>query len=208
MNCGEFQRALPYIIENGGDAGQEEHLNSCPICSDLVADLKYIAEAAKLLVPMEDPDPRVWEGIQKHLEPRDLAARPTGPRGRLLGPQARVRVRWVGTALLLLLILAGLVLYRRAKNSATQETVALAPAALAAVPSEQDDAQLVAAVADRAPSLRGLYEDNLRQVNAHIASAQRRLEQTPEDAEARHLLMLAYDQKAMLYQMGLSRALR
>ena len=38
------------------------------VCSDLVADLRYIAEAAKLLVPMEDPSPRVWNGIQESLE--------------------------------------------------------------------------------------------------------------------------------------------
>ena len=89
MNCADFQRVLPYIIENGGDAEQEEHLKSCPVCRDLVADLKYIAEAAKLLVPMEDPDPRVWEGIQKQLERGEVGTRPTGPRGRLLGLQRR-----------------------------------------------------------------------------------------------------------------------
>ena len=38
------------------------------MCSDLVNDLRYIAEVAKLLVPMEDPDPRVWDGIQQSLE--------------------------------------------------------------------------------------------------------------------------------------------
>jgi pyruvate-formate lyase-activating enzyme len=83
MNCAEFQRVLPFIIETGGDAEQEEHLRSCPVCGDLVADLKYIAEAAKLLVPMEDPPASVWDGIQRSLE-REGVARPAGPRGRLL----------------------------------------------------------------------------------------------------------------------------
>ncbi len=84
MTCAEFQKVLPYIIETGGNAEQEAHLKSCPICSDLVADLKYIAEAAKLLVPMEDPSPRVWNGIEKNLEKEGLV-RPTGPGRRLLG---------------------------------------------------------------------------------------------------------------------------
>ncbi len=84
MTCAEFQKVLPFIFESGGDPEQEEHLKTCPVCSDLVADLKYIADQAKLLVPMEDPHPRVWKGIQKSLEREGIKVRPTGPRGRLL----------------------------------------------------------------------------------------------------------------------------
>ena len=72
MNCAEFQRVLPYIIESGGNADEEEHLRSCAVCADLVADLRYIADQAKLLVPMEDPDPRVWSGIEKSLQREGL----------------------------------------------------------------------------------------------------------------------------------------
>jgi hypothetical protein len=68
MTCAEFQKVLPYIIESGGNLEEEDHLKTCPICSDLVRDLRYIADQAKLLVPMEDPNPRVWDGIQKSLE--------------------------------------------------------------------------------------------------------------------------------------------
>lgn len=84
MICAEFQRVLPDIIETGGTAEQEAHLRSCPICSDLVADLRYIAEAAKLLVPMEEPSPKVWNGIEKALEKEGLV-RPAGHGRRLLG---------------------------------------------------------------------------------------------------------------------------
>ena len=59
MNCAQFQKDLPEIIEGGGTAEQKQHLASCAVCADLVQDLKYIAEQAKLLVPMEDPSPRV-----------------------------------------------------------------------------------------------------------------------------------------------------
>ena len=68
MTCAEFQKVLPFIIDSGGNADEEAHLKSCPVCSDLVADLKYIAEQAKLLVPMVDPSPRVWAGIEASLE--------------------------------------------------------------------------------------------------------------------------------------------
>lgn len=73
MTCSEFQRALPEIIDTGGSEQEREHLRTCHICSDLVQDLRYIAEQAKLLVPMEDPDPRVWDNIQTSVEREGLS---------------------------------------------------------------------------------------------------------------------------------------
>ncbi len=72
MTCAEYQRVLPYIIEGGGNAEEEAHLRTCLVCSDLVADLHYISDQAKLLAPVDDPDPRVWEGIQRSLEREGL----------------------------------------------------------------------------------------------------------------------------------------
>lgn len=83
MTCADFQRDLPEIFENGSSAKQDEHLKNCPVCADLVADLKYIAEQAKLLVPMHDPSPRVWDGIQKSLEKEGLMKSPVTRKGVL-----------------------------------------------------------------------------------------------------------------------------
>jgi len=84
MNCAEFQEVLPYIIESGGNVEEEEHLRDCQVCSDLVSDLKYIADQAKLLVPMEDPNPRVWDGIRGALEREDFMRPGRGARRGLL----------------------------------------------------------------------------------------------------------------------------
>jgi len=73
MTCAEFQKVLPDIIDKGGSEQEQEHLRTCHICSDLVRDLKYIVEQAKLLVPMEDPDPKVWNHIQGSVEREGLA---------------------------------------------------------------------------------------------------------------------------------------
>ncbi len=73
MTCAEFQKVLPYIIDGEGSAEEQEHMQTCPVCSDLVADLRYIADVAKLLVPMEDPNPRVWQGIEKAIAREGLA---------------------------------------------------------------------------------------------------------------------------------------
>lgn len=80
MTCAEFQKVLPFIIDTGGNPEQEAHLASCPVCRDLVMDLKYIAEVAKLLVPMIEPPARVWENVQQAIETEER----TRPRGRLL----------------------------------------------------------------------------------------------------------------------------
>jgi hypothetical protein len=72
MTCAEFQETLPYIFESGGDANDTEHLKTCAICSDLVRDLRYIADQAKLLLPLSDPSPQVWDNIQNSLEREGL----------------------------------------------------------------------------------------------------------------------------------------
>jgi len=72
MNCAEFQRDLPLIIDTGGSDRQEEHLRTCDICRGLVNDLRYIAEQAKLLVPMLEPSPKVWDGIEQKLKSEGL----------------------------------------------------------------------------------------------------------------------------------------
>ena len=72
MTCTEFQNDLPLIIDNGGSAEHKQHLESCEICRDLVKDLRYIADQAKLLVSMDDPSPRVWEGIEEKLKQEGL----------------------------------------------------------------------------------------------------------------------------------------
>ena len=88
MNCNEFQRDLPLIIDTGGGPAHEEHLRNCDICRDLVNDLRYIADQAKLLVSMEDPSPRVWDGIEEKLKMEGLVKPPVArrPMQRMSGP--------------------------------------------------------------------------------------------------------------------------
>ena len=48
MTCAEFQKVLPYFIDGGGTEEEQQHLATCPVCSDLVADLRYIAECRQV----------------------------------------------------------------------------------------------------------------------------------------------------------------
>jgi len=68
MTCIEFQNVLPNIIDSDLSADYCGHLQSCPACSHTFADLKYIAEQAKLLASSEAPPARVWRNISRRLE--------------------------------------------------------------------------------------------------------------------------------------------
>jgi hypothetical protein len=77
-NCADFQDRLPELFESHADLSAEEHLKTCENCTALVRDLEYIAQQAKLLLPIHDPSPGVWEHIraaiqndrdQEHIQP-------------------------------------------------------------------------------------------------------------------------------------------
>ena len=68
MNCADFQRDLPLIIDSGGTKEQEAHLRTCDVCRDLVSDLRYIADQAKLLIPMYDPVPKYGMASNRSLK--------------------------------------------------------------------------------------------------------------------------------------------
>jgi hypothetical protein len=67
-DCAVFQDQLPSLFESGEDLSKHPHLETCENCSSLVRDLEYIAQQAKLLLPIHDPSPEVWEKIQGELK--------------------------------------------------------------------------------------------------------------------------------------------
>lgn len=67
-DCAFFQDQLPSLFESGGDLTTQPHLKTCENCSSLVRDLEYIAQQAKLLLPIHDPSPAVWDNIQTALK--------------------------------------------------------------------------------------------------------------------------------------------
>jgi hypothetical protein len=75
MGCAEFQQRLPELFESGEDLSKDEHLRTCETCSALVQDLEYIAQQAKLLLPIHDPRPEVWDHIQIALKKETSGAK-------------------------------------------------------------------------------------------------------------------------------------
>jgi len=208
MSCAEFQKVLPYIIESGGNAEEEQHLRECQVCSDLVADLKYIADQAKLLVPMEEPSPKVWDGIRGSLE-REGLVRPARARGRLLGFQPFGPLPWIATLAALALAVFAVFLFQRAyvggprtPEPSSSANVDAPAVAMQTVSMDQDDEQLLQQMNTSRPGMTSSFRDNLKQVNAAIADARKAVRQNPDDTVAREALLRAYQQKAMLYEMA------
>ncbi|HXZ80665.1 MAG TPA: hypothetical protein VEG30_12090 [Terriglobales bacterium] len=214
MNCAEFQKVLPDMLEGAKDAAQEAHLRSCPACSELVADLNFITHEAKRLLPSYDPHPRVWEGIRAQLEREGLISEVPVTPHRMIS-FSHPAVPWLATAAAMLLLAFGGFLYRRdlvsgqnlARVGTAAPTLDRNRGVLTAQGPNSEDEQLVRQIAAENPSLRDTYEDNLRLVNAYISDAEQSVQQNPNDEEARQALIRAYDQKAMVYQMGLSRSM-
>ncbi len=204
MSCAEFQKELPFMFESGGDI-QHEHLNSCEDCASLVRDLRYIADQAKLLLPMHDPSPRVWNNIQTSLTKDGVIANEKDPqRGHQVAAQKKNNLKLAvaaGSAAVILVIL--LSLQRSAPAPATQQVAASTSQDGF---TDQDDAQLLSSVAAQAPDLKPVYAASLRDVNQYISDARASLAQDPSDDEARIHLRQAYAQKAMLYRMGTTRS--
>ena len=72
MTCEELQSVLASSIHWKPSVQAQAHLNSCRVCSNLVADLKHIAQSAKFLLHLEEPSEQVWHNIRRRLEAVEL----------------------------------------------------------------------------------------------------------------------------------------
>jgi|SRR5579859_2900 len=204
MNCADFQRVLPDIIETGGGAEESSHLHSCAICSDLVQDLKYIAEAARMLVPMEDPSPQVWARIESSLQ-REGFVRPARGTVRMepfliSGNRRGNFYGWAGLAAMALIAITMLVFNRLHSVPAIDTgTTAQTPDIFSA-----DDKVLLNAIEQKNHSMGEMYRKKLRSVDTYIQDAKHSVKQSPGDDIARQQLMNAYQQKAAVYEMAVS----
>ena len=212
MDCKKFQESLPYIIESGGEIEEEQHLRTCTACASLVQDLRYIAEQAKLLLPMHDPNPRVWNNIERSLASQGLLEGRMSRQGHITkNPTSQTQAKsWtpLGWAMALTAVIIFAVVLTNYKSRqlpsgqfSAQNTVA------DSAQISGDDQQLMAQLAQQAPEARSAYENNLREVNSYISDAQQAAQQAPDDAAAQELLLSAYQQKEMLYQMATARSL-
>ncbi len=80
MTCSDVRRVLPEFLDGAPEGAFptdfENHVKSCPACSELVSDLKLIASEARQLAASEEPAPRVWVRIAAELRAEGLIRDP------------------------------------------------------------------------------------------------------------------------------------
>jgi hypothetical protein len=208
MNCAEFQRGLPDFIEGGGNAELQSHVKSCTSCSGLVTSLQSIVHEAQYLQATDEPSPRVWNSLEIILRQEKIIREPRVSHSILPSFKQRWGIAaWLVPAAAALLVGAGILLFPHANRPMASQQALRPTAATAKFASDQSDEQLLQEVSMRAPTMRGAYESNLKDVNNYIRDAQESVNANPNDEEAQRALMDAYGQKSMIYEMALDRSL-
>ena len=217
MNCAEFERFLPDILDSDRTAEQESHLKFCSACSDLLSDLNAISQHSRLLQGSEEPSQRVWNSIEISLRQEGLIRPPQRELILIQGFSRRRSLTWLVPVAAALVVAFGLLRYehkpaeRKAGPVASPRPVAAAPTAVLTPAARRwspgSDEQLLQLVSSRSPALLASYQAGLRDVNSYIQDAEQSVQTHPNDLEAQRYLMDAYDQKAMVYEMALNRSL-
>jgi hypothetical protein len=214
MTCFEFERDLPECVEGQPSPEQQAHLNSCPACSGLLLDLNSIASQAKMLSAAEEPSAAVWNALEQRLRSEGLIRRSDPvylPAEAKPSFMQRWRAAWLIPVAAVLAVVAVVKLYHPVnvgdKNPvATQsQPQPQAPVQVARGKHKpalsHEDQQWLSTVSSRPPAQLAKFRSNLDQANAFIEDAQESLQQDPNDVYMQQMLMNAYEQKQMLYEM-------
>jgi hypothetical protein len=76
MTCQEFQSQLADLIGSGVDVANHPHLKDCDTCRALLADLQTIADAARQLLPIEQPKEDLWDRIELAIKKEEGSVQP------------------------------------------------------------------------------------------------------------------------------------
>lgn len=204
MNCQEFEHVLPDYLESGHTSEQQTHLSSCPACAGLLADLRFIASEARQLQEAEDPSPAVWDALQIQLRQegliRDNPVREIVPArsSSLLGVFHRRRAAWLVPVAAALVIAAGVKLHR---PFGAGDTNPVARKVSAPAISGEDE-KVLSTVAARFPAQQASYRKELEDANSYIRDAEQSIRNDPNDVYSQELLINAYEQKQMIYDLA------
>jgi hypothetical protein len=208
LSCEQFEELLPDVVDGGAwSADQQVHAQGCVNCSSLVDDLRQIVQEAPQLAALEEPSPRVWLEIRKSLVAEGIIRTQAKP-GRLMdfffSPRWRPALVPLGAMAALVIVF---VAYKSDSRPADGAQNQAAPASVTAM-LDDDDIQLLDEVSSKTPGLRAAYEEDLRNANAYIRDAKDTVAKSPDSDEAREDLMHAYNEKAMVYELAISRSAR
>jgi len=211
MNCVQFERGLPDYLEGGHTSEHQAHLNSCSSCSGLLADLNFISSQASSLQALEEPSPRVWNQLEATLRREGLIRPPIVAHSPLVDFFSRWRPYCLKTIAAALIIAAGIKLYHppKAGDNApiAKQTAPPKPAAHTPAVVSNEDREILSRVASRPPAQQASYRADLDAANSFIRDVEASVKSDPNDVYLQQMLVDAYQQKQMLYDLAVDRSL-
>jgi hypothetical protein len=206
MNCGEFEHVLPDYLEGSQSPEQHAHLKSCAECSDLLADLTLISSQAALLRASDEPSPRVWNALESQLRREGLIHAPVVLRPSWHEWWLGWRTAWVVPVAAAMIIVAGVKLYHPARVGDKSAVARQTPPPPVVRKTAAEDTAILNTVAARPPAQRASYRADLDRANAFIRDAEQSVRNDPNDVYSQQLLINAYEQKQMLYDLAVDRS--
>lgn len=200
MNCVEFERVL---LEGEHTPEQQAHLDSCPACSNLVADFDLISSRAKLLLASDEPSAAVWNALEARLRSEGLIRSAESRQAVGIDFFRRWRSAWLVPVAAVLVLVAVVRLHRPAgagdNAPIAKQVTTKVPLAAKVSP---DDQQMLNTVASRPPAQLAKYRADLDDANAFIRDAEQAAKNDPNDVYRQQMLINAYEQKQMLYDLA------
>ena len=200
MNCVEFERVL---LKGEHTPEQQAHLDSCAGCSNLLADFNLISSKAKLLLASDEPSPAVWNALEARLVSEGLIRRTHPQRVAAVDFFRHWRTAWLVPVAAVLVLVTVVRLHHPSgagdNGPVAKQISSKAPAAAAVSP---DDQQLLDTVASRPPAQLARYRAELDDANAFIRDAEQAAKSDPNDVYRQQMLINAYEQKQMLYDLA------
>jgi hypothetical protein len=211
MNCLQFERGLPDYLEGSHTSEHQAHLNSCSSCSDLLADLNFISSEASSLQSLDEPSPKVWNHLEATLRREGLIRQPLVSRPSLVDFFFRWRSAWLVPVAAALIVVVGIKLYHppKAGDNApiAKQTAPPKPAVRTPTRVSDEDREILGRVASRPPAQQASYRADLDAANSFIRDAEESVKSDPNDVYMQQMLVDAYHQKQMLYDLAVDRSL-
>jgi anti-sigma factor RsiW len=218
MRCADFSESIADFVDGTLDPtaqrALERHVEGCPACRALVADLKSIQAGAFTIDRVELP-PHLWPAIQAR-----VAAEPPVARGRLLSwpPTRPALATWAAAAALILA--TGLGIYTIGSSGPHEDGTAAVSSdngeAADVVASVQAELQAAEAHYEKAiqgleqiaqseqgaldPQVAAVLQKNLQVIDQAIGESRAALQQQPASAHAQDSLFDAMRSKVALLQ--------
>lgn len=202
MQCHEFLEHAGRWMEGEEDPRATAHLDGCPRCRGLIADLNAIRQTARELEAEVPPPPRVWAGIRSQLEAEGVIREPGRTWAeRLAGLFALApRPALAGVYLALVLGAAVLLSFESAHRYDQTRGLGVTPPEFAAIQEHLEHARVrtVSTIRQHSPVVAASYRESLNTIDNSILECERMVREDPANELARQYLYGAYQQKAEL----------